>query len=296
MIDVSIIIVTWNAGKFIKDCLDSVFGQDLQNYEVIVVDNNSSDASLEIIRAYLPKLELIENKKNEGFCLANNQGISRAKGKYLFTLNSDIVLEKDYIRRLKDYLSQNSKLGMAQGRILRMDRKTVDTLGLCLSRTRRLFNVADGTADSSRYDQVQEIFGPCAAAALYKRELLNDIKIEDEYFDNDFFFLVEDFDIAWRARNKGWRAIYVPSARCYHYRHSSEHNLLFKQYLSFRNRYFMLIKNENWKTALLGAPYFFIYDLPRLFFLLLTNPYIPKAVVEIFAALPKLFKKRRSLC
>ncbi|MFH2136958.1 MAG: glycosyltransferase family 2 protein [Candidatus Omnitrophota bacterium] len=291
--EVSVIIVTWNAEKFIKDCLESVFSQSVRGIEIIVVDNGSSDGTLRILKGYLPRLQLIENKENKGFCEANNQGFNKAAGHYIMTLNSDIALDKDYIKHLIDSLRLRKEVGMVQGKFLRMDKTTIDSLGLSLSPAIRLYNIAEGRPDGPQFKKEKEIFGPCAAAALYKRELVEDVSYAGEFFDNNFFYLVEDFDVAWRARRKGWKAMYVPQAICYHYRSSAAHPSVFKQYLSFRNRYFLLIKNAGIKTLLMGIPYFLVYDLPRVLFLLFKNPYTIKALAEIKGLWPELLKRRR---
>jgi len=289
---VSVIIVTWNAEKFIKDCLDSVFAQTFNELDVIIVDNNSTDQTLNIVNDYLPRIRIIKNDKNQGFCFANNQALAIVKGNYILTLNSDMILDKHYISYLKEYLDKNCDIGMVQGKFLRADRKTIDSLGLYLSPSKRLFDIAKGRVDGPKYTKAREIFGPCAAAAMYRKELLDAVKQGEEFFDNSFYFLVEDFDIAWRARNKGWKAMFVPQAVCCHFRGSSNHSFKFKQYLSFRNRYFMLIKNLSLKTALGYGFYFLVYDLPRLCFLPLRNPYIIKAMSEILQSLPELSRKR----
>ncbi|MBU0633593.1 MAG: glycosyltransferase family 2 protein [Candidatus Omnitrophica bacterium] len=292
VIEVSIVIVTWNAGKFIRECLESVFSQNLDNLEVIITDNNSTDGTLEIIESYMPRVCLIKNDENKGFCFANNQAIAIAQGEYILTLNSDVVLDKDYISNLKKHFLNNNGIGMVQGKFLREDKKTIDSLGLYLSLSKRLFNIAEGQTNMPEFGQMQEIFGPCAAAAMYKRKLIEEISQKGEFFDNDFYFLVEDFDVAWRARSFGWKAVYAPEAICYHLRNSSAHSLKFKQYLSFRNRYFMLIKNLSVKAAFGYTFYFLSYDLPRAIFLLFINPYIPKAIFEIAFFIPKLLQKR----
>lgn len=292
MVEVSVIIVTWNAEKFITKCLDSVFSQSDNNFEIIVVDNGSKDKTKLLLKEYSSRMLLIENEVNMGFCYANNQALKITKGRYILTLNSDVILDKNYSFNLKEFLAVHNDVGMVQGKFLKMDGKTIDSLGLYLSRARRFFDIANNRLDSDDYNQPREIFGPCAAAAMYKKELLENIKTRDGYFDNRFFFLVEDFDIAWRARKKGWKAMFTPNAICYHYRDSSRHPSLFKQYLAFRNRYFMILKNEEWKTGIRFLPFLFIYDLPRLLFLLFTNPYISKAIIEIFVLLPCLIKER----
>ncbi len=121
---------------------------------------------------------------------------------------------------------------MVSPKILRMDKKTIDSTGIILTKARRFYNRGAGETDSGQYDGKREIFGPCAAAALYKKEMLEQIKIRDnscairdnscpEYFDNDFFFLVEDVDLVWRANLSGWEGYFVPQARCYHWGNSS---------------------------------------------------------------------------
>ncbi|MFH1061648.1 MAG: glycosyltransferase family 2 protein [Candidatus Omnitrophota bacterium] len=292
MVQVSVVIVTWNAEKFIQDCLESVFLQQIEDMEIIVVDNGSTDKTLTILEDYSDRIKLIKNKINSGFCAANNQAILKAEGAYIFTLNSDVILEKGYIRDLKDCLDKHKHVGMVQGRLLRLDRKTIDSLGLRFSALMRLYNIGEAKADSKKFDKQIEIFGPCAAAAVYKKELLDAVRDKDEFFDEKFFFLVEDFDLAWRARIRGWSAMYVPTAIAYHYRESSEHSDPFKQYLSFRNRYFLLIKNGSWKHLLLFVFGFFIYELPRFIFMLLFNKNTSKALRQIYDYFPALRKKR----
>ena len=114
------------------------------------------------------------------------------------------------------------------------------------------------------------------------------------FFDERFFFLVEDFDLAWRARSRGWKAMCVPSAVCYHYRDSSNHKSGFRQYLSLRNRYYLLIKNMdvNLKSILRAIFAIFFYDLPRLLFILAVNRPALKALSETREYYPQLLKKR----
>ena len=295
MPSVSVAVVTWNAERFIKDCLDSVFAQNIPGLEIIVADNGSSDATIDILKTYAGRILLICNDRNQGFCAANNQALLKAAGRYVLTLNSDIILDKDYIAGLVRCLEENPRVGMVQGKILRMDKKTIDCLGLRIGWGTRFHNIAEGKPDSGAYAPEREIFGPCAAAALYRRELLNDIRWGDEFFDNRFFFLAEDFDLAWRARHKGWTALYTSRTQCYHYRDSSAHKSSFRQYLSFRNRYFLIIKNARFKPRL--APEVvssvLFYDIPRFILLFFTNPYTIKAVREILAHFPELWAKRK---
>ncbi|MFN7170572.1 MAG: glycosyltransferase family 2 protein [Candidatus Omnitrophota bacterium] len=294
MAKISIIIVTCNAIKIIKDCLDSVFLQDFKDFEVIVVDNNSLDRTKEFIKDNFPQVKLIENKKNLGFCRANNQGIEIARGEFILTLNSDVVLENNFLTELIKAAEETSRnIGMFSPKILKMDRKTIDSMGIILTRIRRFYNRGKDGVDYGQYDDKKEIFGPSAACALYKREMLDKIKKNVEYFDNDFFFLVEDVDLAWRANLKGFRGLFVPNAICYHLGNGSRMSKKRRQYLSFRNRYLMLIKNESRSHFLKNLGYFLIYDITRFFYLVFTNFFIFRAIFEIIYLLPKMLKKRR---
>jgi GT2 family glycosyltransferase len=167
---ISVIIITWNAERFIAQCLDSVFKQGIENLEVFIVDNASSDKTIEIANKFSKQLCLIENRENKGFCFANNQAMAKATGNYILTLNSDVVLEGNYISELLNCLKLYPAVGMVQGKFLRMDKQTIDCLGLHLGLFFRLYNIAEGKKDSAKFNQGFEIFGPCAAAALYRRE------------------------------------------------------------------------------------------------------------------------------
>ncbi len=283
-------IAAWNAERFLRECIAVALEQP-EIMEVIVVDNASSDETSAIAESFKDRVLILRNEKNRGFCSASNQGIKIARGEYILLLNSDVVLRKDYVRELLKCLKRNPRVGMVQGKYLRMDGKTIDSLGLKLSAGKRLYNVADGKKDSPRYNSEREIFGPCAAAAVYRRKVMNDIVCKEEYFDPDFFFLVEDFDIAWRARRWGWKARYVPQAVCLHYRDSSGHDSGYKQFLSFRNRYFLLIKNMTLFSAFLFIPFFLFYDVPRFGYLFITNPFVRKNLRSIIKAIIRLKKK-----
>ncbi|MFH1777233.1 MAG: glycosyltransferase family 2 protein [Candidatus Omnitrophota bacterium] len=290
---ISIVIVTLNTERFIKKCLESIYCQSYREFEVIVVDNGSRDETVRIIISDFPQVRLIRNKENIGFCRANNLGIKTAIGEAILTLNSDIVLEKDFLENLiKTYQNAKKDIGMFATRILNWNGKTIDSTGLILTRARRFYDRGYGKA--IEYKDNSEIIGPCAAAALYKREMLEDIKINDEYFDEKFFFLVEDVDIAWRAKNRSWRVEYVPEAKCFHYRNSTNFNRNFRQYLSFRNRYYLILKNESKSGLIKFLPFFCIYDIPRFLYLLLTNKHHTiLALKELFKNSPAMLNNRK---
>ena len=135
-----------------------------------------------------------------------------------------------------------------------------------------------------------DILGPCAAAGIYKRDMLEDVRIDGEYFDRDFFYLIEDFDIALRARKRGWKAAYLPSAVCYHERNGSCVSYKHRQYYAFRNRYFLIMKNVEISPNFVF--YFVIYDIPRFIFLFFTNPRVLGAIINVEQSLRGMLKKR----
>ena len=297
MRDVSIVVVTYNSIDFIEECIKSIVTQTYKEFEIFIVDNNSQDNTVGFIRRYYPQVNLIENEENYGLSYAYNQGIKLANGEYILILNSDIVLERSFLHEIKKLIAKSGEaVGMFSPKILVMKNKDIiDSTGLLLSKTRRFFNRGNGEIDRNQYNQDQNIFGPCAAAALYNKKMLDAIKINGEYFDPDFFLLLEDFDIAWRARNLGWKAEYVPNAVCYHEGGISKKDNEYVQYLSFRNRYFLIVKNESLGSFVMSIPFYIIYDIPRFFYFLIKNRHAARGLKEIVSNLPKILLKRRCI-
>ncbi len=291
---VSIIIVTYNSIQFIDNCLDSIFAQDFKDFEVVVVDNNSQDSTKEILKKRLTSITLIENPKNYGFSKAVNQGISIADGKYILCLNSDIKLRSGFLTNIHKAIEDDSYIGAVQPKVLKIDEKHIDSAGIYLSFFRRFYNVNSGKIDAPKFDRRRYVFGACAAAVLYRREALETIKQGNEYFDENFFCLVEDVDLSWRMQKKSWRTLYEPDAIAIHNRGLSSRKDSFTQYLSMRNRYLMIIKNESF-WGFLRFPFIFVtYDLWRNLFMLIVNfKYSLKAYYEITLLLPKIIYKRK---
>ena len=282
MPEVSIIILTFNSEKFIGPCLNSIFIQDYQN-QVIVVDNGSKDSTPNFIKRNYPQVILIENKENLGSCKARNQGIAIANGKWVLTLDCDVILEKEFLNKIVSFAEgSGSSIGMFQPKILNMDRKRIYSCGIHLSGLGRFYDIGKGKPDNGQFTAPKYIFGACSAAAFYSRQMLEDIKDDMGYFDERFFFLVEDVDLASRAQRKGWKALFYPEAVCYHYGNSSSSDKLMRQFFCWRNRKFMLEKHRLNKLKL--AVVFFFYDSPRLVYFFFTNHYVRN---EIIKSVPK---------
>lgn len=242
-IPVSIVIVNWNGKRFLKDCLESVRSQGVAPVEVIFVDNGSTDSSVEFARRNFPGIVLIENAENLGFAMANNQGIKKAAGKYILTLNNDTVLGKGFLSELvKSAEGSAEDVGMWAVKILSFDeRDVIDSVG-------GLLIYPDGLAkgrgrlekDNGQYDHSGEVFIPSACAGLYRRSMLEEVGL----FDEDFFAYCEDTDLGIRARLAGWRTVSVPGAVVYHhYSGTGGRYTPFKAYLVERNHIWVALKN-----------------------------------------------------
>lgn len=270
---ISVIVITFNSEKFIEFCLNSIFNQKYQDSEVIVVDNASTDGTLELVKKY-PRAVLIANRENFGACRARNQGIEVSSGEWVLTLDCDVVLERDFLSKAVNVInSLSSDTGILQPKILNPDEKTIYSCGIHLSWMRRFYDIGRGK-DNAEFNEPRGIFGACSACAFYKKEMLQELKEETGYFDERFFFLVEDVDLAWRAQKRGFKAVYTPELICRHKGNSSRANKKKRQYLCFRNRFYSIMKNEGITRYLIKVLPVLFYDIPRIFFLALTNRYV----------------------
>ena len=281
---VAVIIVTYNSQRFIADCLQSVISQSYPYKEIWVVDNGSRDDTLNIISQY-PEIKVITNDKNIGVCAARNQVIKLSNADYFLTLDSDVMLDENYIIRLIE-IAENLplKYGMFWGKILSLRNKNrIDTLGIYLSKFFRFYDWGQCKPSKEVNYIPEKILAPCACAALYKREMLEEISTDGYFFDPKFHYLVEDFDIAIRAKQKGWKGKYVENAVAYHYRHGSGFDKKYIRYLSFRNRYYLLKKHCKIKDIPFLILSAFFYDLPRFLYLMVSSPQsMMKAIKEIW--------------
>jgi len=247
--DVSIVIVNFNAGSFLPACIQSILEQTLSNFEVILVDNASTDGSFDP----LPQDERIcaqRNSRNLGFAKAQNQGIRLAKGKYILPLNFDILLEPTFLEEMVAAIERSDHVGSIAPKLLRMvenGQKTAqfDNAGLLLPANRIPVHRGRGEQDHGQYDQPVRVFGAMGSAALFRKEMLEDIAYLGQCFDESFFTWYEDIDLEWRARLRGWDCMYSPLAVAYHTGDPYGNNRSsFGAQVSMRNRWMMILSNE----------------------------------------------------
>ena len=222
---VSVTLVTYNSGRFIKRCLDSVLEQKYSFKEIIVIDNNSIDGTADILEQFEDRCRVVYNQENVGFAAAQNQAIGMSKGEWVLALNPDVLLLPNFIGALVEAGKLDPKVGTVCGKLLTMsanfvipDQPQVDSTGIYFNPMLRHLDRGSLEVDNGHYLKYEYVFGATAAAALYRREMIEDIALDGEFFDNDFFVYREDADVAWRAQLLGWRCLYTPYARGYHVR------------------------------------------------------------------------------
>jgi GT2 family glycosyltransferase len=222
---VSVTIVTYNSGRFIKRCLQSVLAQGYPEKEVIIIDNASTDGTQGILEQFEDRCRLVFNETNIGFAAAQNQAIRLSRGDWVLALNPDVLLTSSFIDALVDAGHADAKVGTVCGKLLTMRSNLtlptdplVDSTGMYFTPMLRHLDRGSQEVDNGHYLNYEYVFGATAAAALYRREMIEDVSIDREFFDPDFFVYREDADVAWRAQLMGWRCVYTPHARGYHVR------------------------------------------------------------------------------
>src|ERR1700674_5842389 len=251
---VSVTIVTYNSGRFIKRCLESVLVQRYPNKEIIVIDNASTGGTVDILQQFEDRCQIVYNDENIGFAAAQNQAIQLSDGDWVLTLNPDVLLLPNFIQALADAGQLDSKVGTVCGKLLAIlasfdlpDKPLVDSTGIYFTPMLRHLDRGSPEVDNGHYLKHEYVFGATAAAALYRRRMIDDISIGDEFFDPDFFVYREDADVAWRAQLMGWSCIYTPHARGYHVRKVLPGNRRALPAVinmhSVKNRFLMRLKN-----------------------------------------------------
>lgn len=251
---VSVLITTYNSGSVLRACLDSVFQQDYQSVEVVVVDNASSDETGSVLRDFENRSQVVYNKDNRGFAASQNEAMARARGGWLLSLNPDVILSPDFISNLLAAGEADPHIGTVCGKLLRwcpgaaVERtQVIDSTGIYFLRNLRHLDRGSEETDRGQYDRREYVFGATGAAALYRRSMIDDISVDGKFFDQDFFAYREDADVAWRAQLLGWSCVYTPQAIGWHVRRVTParfHELpeIINRH-SIKNRFLMRAKN-----------------------------------------------------
>jgi len=243
---VSIVIPHWNGKQFLQPCLSALQAQTYAPIEVWVVDNNSSDGSQAYVKEHFPDVRLLELPENRGFTGACNAGMQAAKGEIVVLLNNDTEVDANWVQAIVTAFADHADVGIVASKMLLFDqRDTLHTAGDGFTTDGRAFNRGVWEKDDGRFDEETYVFSACGGSSAYRRDLLDNIGL----LDDDYFFLLEDVDIAWRAQLAGWRTLYTPHAIVYHHLSATGGGVI-ASYYDGRNSLYVLIKNlptELWK-------------------------------------------------
>jgi GT2 family glycosyltransferase len=292
---VSVIILNWNGKRFLKDCLDSLHVQTFRDFETILVENGSSDGSAEYVRESYPWVHLIPLSENIGFAGGNNRALKECSGEYIVTLNNDTKLEPDFLAALVAAAEADPRIGMVAAKMLNFYEKgRIDSVGVKVVPNGMGQNIGVGEQDRGQYDVPDDVFGPCAGAALYRRAMLDEIG----FFDPAFFAYYEDLDLAWRGRLAGWRCVTAPGAVVYHVHSATSGKMSpFTVYQVQRNKWFVLLKNWPARLLLKRFPLIAAFDLAAFVLAVLRGRGLAalRARLDVLKNLPGILSERRRL-
>ncbi|UCH93899.1 MAG: glycosyltransferase family 2 protein, partial [Candidatus Aminicenantes bacterium] len=216
--NISVVIISYNSEKFLEKNLHSLLHQTVKFKQIVVVDNYSSDDSLRVINAFGNEVETIKLPYNSGYAKAANIGIKHTDSHLLLVANSDIILDENFNARVLEKFQEEKDIAMLSPLILRFDRETVDSAGQACSLALYPSEIGFNRKIDDIPIQEKHVFSVCGAATVFSRKALEQLKINDEYYDEDFFIFWEDFDMGWRARQLGLKTWFYPDAVVYHYR------------------------------------------------------------------------------
>lgn len=250
---ISAVVLNWNGYQVLDNCLRSLYNQTYRPLEIIVVDNASTDGSVDFLRGKFRDIHLIINERNLGFGAGNNIGIRASQGKYIMILNNDTRLDPKCVEELKRSIEKDVRYGACASKILLESKPNIiDGVGIVVCPDGLSFG-RGRLENEGRYDSEEEIFFASDCACLYRREMLEDIGLYDE----DFFAYADETDMGWRAQLAGWKCIYSPKAIVYHLHSVSSGGRVssFKAFLVERNRIWVALKNFPLSLIISGQLY-----------------------------------------
>ncbi len=297
---VSIIIVNYNGSGLITSCLQSIEKQLFTDYEIIVIDNASSDGSLEEVRTFLgertigKQTEIIASRENLGFAGGNNEGFRHARGEYIALLNNDAEADAAWLSELVGAMDNDRAVGICASKMLVFGTNIIDSAGDGFATSLKGFKRGEGE-EGETYSRQEYVFGACAGAALYRTAMLQ----ETGFFDEAFFLIHEDTDLNFRAQRAGWKVLYVPSAVVHHkVRSSIGHMSDSAVYYTLRNSEYVRIKNIPLMVFLRNLPAFILGLITEFVYFVFRHGGIKvylRAKADAIRNLSPLIAKRRNV-
>ncbi len=239
--NVAIIVPNWNGKQLLAECLESLQKQSIDS-QIIVVDNGSTDGSVELLSDKFPSVEVVRLSKNHGFAGGVNAGLRKVLNEveYVALFNNDAVAEKHWLELLVTAMQTRPQAGIVTGKLMRNDRKHIDSTGEYVRTNGMPFPRGRDETDHGQYDQAEYVFAASGGASLYRTSMLKKIGL----FDEGFFAYFEDVDISFRAQLAGWKVWYEPAAIAYHQIGQTSGRLKsFTRYHSIKNFMLLYLKN-----------------------------------------------------
>lgn len=292
MCTATFIIVNYNGAQFIGSCIESIYKQEFKDSEIVVVDNGSHDGSVDLIKKKYSDVKLVELDQNKGFTGGNNAGLKIARGKYIALVNNDVVLDKFWLKHMVEGIETSPDIGFCSSKIIISGTDRIDSIGDKFTTAFTGTKVGEYEVET-KFDKVMDMNGVCAAAALYKRSMIDHIG----FFNEMFFLNHEDTDLNMRAWLAGYKCRFVPEAIAYH-----DVNRTIGEYSGLSVYYFS--RNSLWAWLINTPSYFivrnsiqrFIYELISAFYYCMikmrTKYYIKGKIDALFKL--KVVLNRRS--
>ncbi|OGH64940.1 MAG: hypothetical protein A2821_00490 [Candidatus Magasanikbacteria bacterium RIFCSPHIGHO2_01_FULL_41_23] len=323
----SVHLVTWNGAKYIPFLLASLKNQTNKNWTLFILDNNSTDNTVESIQKELinfpAQSRLIVNAKNNGFAGGHNQLYAETNSEYFVLLNQDLYLEPDCLEKLMIAIASNQELAVVSPRLMKWDffkinqgidaslSNTIDSLGLKVWRNRRVVEIQSGEEwKNSDEKKIKLVFGVSGTMPLFRRQAINEVTFsKQEFFDSLYGSYKEDVDLAFRLQAAGYGAGVTTDSVAYHDRSAAgplelsdaaavknkKEQSSWIQYHSYKNHLMTLYKNEYWQNWLLDFPWILWYELKKFGWFLLFEPRVIDGLLEVWKNRQNLQTKKKQI-
>jgi hypothetical protein len=256
--EVSVVVINWNGREYLRSCLQALGRQTFREFTAIVVDNGSTDGSIEMAKNtdFGIRVLLVENGRNLGFCAANNRGFAASHSRFVAMLNNDAEPEPGWLQALVGCFEGRADVGMAASKILVWeDPRRIDKVGHLIYPDGQNRGRGSGEIDHGQYDRLEECSWPDGCAAMFRRQVIDEIGGMDE----DLFIFGDDSEFGLRARIAGWKCLYVPQAVVRHHRGGAVSVASARRlYLIERNRVLLALKLFPWSLLWLNLPYYLL--------------------------------------
>jgi len=297
---VAVPVISTNEGELLRHALPTAIDQD--DVEVVVIDNASEDTTAQVAEELGVRRVRLETRHD--FCRAMNAALASVEGDAVLFMQPDCFLTPGFVAGARRRLAEDGvgsvapKLVRTQGPRPEQRLDAIDTAGMSVDRRRKNGLVGHGRP-SLGYSRPAEAFGADGAVALYRREALEDVAVDEQVFDEDLVTWGSDADLAWRTRLLGWRCVYEPEVVAHHIRTYSPTTRAqmpdWDRMMQFRNRYLMVAKNDPAQTLARDLPLLLAYEVAALGYALLLERALLRGYVEAARLLPKMLRKRRVL-